>query len=47
MYDWMINRFAASFAEVNIICQEEILEFKYDEESKYNFDSGGYQKLAK
>lgn len=45
VYDWMVNPFTVNAAEADITCQEELLELKYDEESKSNFNSRGYQKL--
>ena len=45
MYDWMINPFTANAANVDVAFQEEVLEMQFDEESKTNYDNGGYQKL--
>lgn len=43
--DWMKNPFIANIEETDTTCQEELLEIKYDEESKRKFNSGGYEKL--
>lgn len=45
VYDWMKNPFTANVNEADAKCQEEILEIKYDEESKQNFANGGYESL--
>ncbi|XP_034287159.2 zinc finger BED domain-containing protein 5-like [Pantherophis guttatus] len=45
VYDWMKNPFTANIEEADTICQEELLEIRYDEESKHKFNSGGYENL--
>lgn len=45
VYDWMINPFTANITEVDVLCQEELLQLRYDDESKGNFNSGGYIQL--
>ncbi|XP_028656972.2 protein ZBED8-like [Erpetoichthys calabaricus] len=45
VYDWMKNLFTANIEEADTTCQEELLEIRYDEESKHKFDSGGYENL--
>lgn len=45
VYDWMKNPFTANIEEADTTCQEELLEIRYDEESKHKFDSGGYENL--
>jgi len=45
VYDWMKNPFTANVKEADAKCQEELLEMKYDEESKQNFDNDGYENL--
>lgn len=37
--------FTANIAEADSNYQEELLEISYDEESKHNFDSSGYENL--
>ena len=43
--DWMINPFTANVNKAYVRCQKELLEIRHDEESKSNFDSGGYMQL--
>lgn len=45
IYEWMINPFNANLEEVDVVYQEELLELKYDEESKNIFNIFGSQKL--
>ncbi|XP_063312646.1 zinc finger BED domain-containing protein 5-like [Pelobates fuscus] len=40
VHDWMINPFTANVAEVDITCQEELLELKYDEERRVKRELG-------
>lgn len=37
--------FTANSEEVNTTCQAEWYELKYVDESKYNFNTGGYENL--
>ena len=41
----MVNPFTANVTEVDVTCQEELLQLRYDEESKRNFNNGGYMQL--
>ncbi|GFR05335.1 uncharacterized protein TNCT_255161 [Trichonephila clavata] len=43
--NWMLNPFTVDVNEVDIVFQEEILELKYDEESKNPFNKHGIAKL--
>ncbi|GFQ71808.1 SCAN domain-containing protein 3 [Trichonephila clavata] len=43
--NWMFNPFTVDVNEVDIVFQEEILELKYDEESKNSFNKHGIAKL--
>ncbi|GFR09204.1 uncharacterized protein TNCT_523721 [Trichonephila clavata] len=43
--NWMLNPFTVDVNEVDIVFQEEILELKYDEESKNSFNKHGITKL--
>ncbi|GFR13839.1 SCAN domain-containing protein 3 [Trichonephila clavata] len=43
--NWMLNPFTVDVNEVDIVFQEEILELKYDEESKNSFNKHGIAKL--
>ncbi|XP_067126723.1 uncharacterized protein [Centruroides vittatus] len=45
VYDWKKKFFTANIEEANRTCQEELLEIRYDVESKHKFDSGGYENL--
>ncbi|KAK9396033.1 hypothetical protein NXF25_019394 [Crotalus adamanteus] len=42
VYDWMKNPFTANIEDTTY---QELLEIRYDEESKHKFDSGGYENL--
>ena len=43
--EWMIKPFSANVNKADVTCQKELLDIRYDEESKTNFDSGGYMQL--
>ncbi|GFQ90633.1 hypothetical protein TNCT_294321 [Trichonephila clavata] len=43
--NWILNPFTVDVNEVDIVFQEEILELKYDEESKNSFNKHGIAKL--
>ncbi|KAK9410783.1 hypothetical protein NXF25_001958 [Crotalus adamanteus] len=45
VYDWMKNPFTANIEEADTTCQEELLEIRYDEESKHKFNSGESENL--
>ena len=42
---WMEMPFNTDVNDVEVICQEELLQLKYDTESKANFNKGGYLLL--
>ena len=42
VYDWIITPFTANAANVDVTFLEELLEMQFDEESKTNYNNGGY-----
>jgi hypothetical protein len=41
VHEWLVNSFTVNVAETDTECEEELLELKYDEESKLTLNNDG------